>query len=179
MSIKRAILLGRFQPFHLGHLAVIKQILSEQDELVIGIGSAQASHTEDNPFTAGERIMMITKSLDHEGIPRDLWYLIPLVDVGNNSLWVSHVRSIAPPFKTVYSGNPLVKRLFKEAGFDVREPPPFNRSEYSGTEIRKKMFSGGKWEASVPEAVTGVIREIGGLERMLDLRKSEKSVACD
>ncbi len=177
MAIKRAVLLGRFQPFHLGHLAVIRQILAEQDELVIGIGSAQASHTEDNPFTAGERIMMITKALDHDKVPRDKWYVIPLVDVGNNSLWVSHVRSSAPPFQAVYSGNPLVKRLFKEAGVDVREPPPFNRREYSGTEIRKKMLAGKDWKNSVPPAVAEVIGEIGGLQRILDLKKSDKKAA--
>jgi len=179
MAIKRAVLLGRFQPFHLGHLAVVKQILAEQDELVIGIGSAQASHTEDNPFTAGERIMMITKALDQEKIPRNKWYIIPLVDVGNNSLWVSHVRSSAPPFQTVYSGNPLVKRLFKEAGVDVREPPPFNRRECSGTEIRKKMVEGKKWQKSVPPVVVGVITELGGLQRMIDLKRSDTRAASD
>lgn len=179
MAIRRAVLLGRFQPFHLGHLAVVKQILSEQDELVIAIGSAQASHTQENPFTAGERIMMITKALDNERIPRDRWYVIPLVDVGNNSLWVSHVRSSAPPFQAVYSGNPLVQRLFREAGTEVREPPPFNRKECAGTEIRKKMVEGRNWAKSVPPAVAVVIQEIGGLQRMLDLRKSDKRVVCD
>src|SRR3970040_1541422 len=52
----RALWIGRFQPFHLGHLSMAKRILAEVDELVIGIGSAQYSHTPENPFTAGERL---------------------------------------------------------------------------------------------------------------------------
>ncbi|MEM3766696.1 MAG: adenylyltransferase/cytidyltransferase family protein, partial [Candidatus Bathyarchaeia archaeon] len=32
---KRGLFVGRFQPFHKGHLHVIKEILSEVDELVI------------------------------------------------------------------------------------------------------------------------------------------------
>ena len=56
---KRGLFLGRFQPFHLGHLDVIKQALKMVDELVIVIGSAQYSHTFENPFTDSEREEMI------------------------------------------------------------------------------------------------------------------------
>ncbi|HIQ38838.1 MAG TPA: nicotinamide-nucleotide adenylyltransferase, partial [Methanothermococcus okinawensis] len=56
----RGFLIGRWQPFHKGHLSIIEEISKEVDELIIGIGSAQKSHTLNDPFTAGERIMMIT-----------------------------------------------------------------------------------------------------------------------
>jgi len=49
--VKRGLFVGRFQPFHLGHLGVVKDILNEVDELVIVVGSAQYSHRIDNPFT--------------------------------------------------------------------------------------------------------------------------------
>ncbi|MEM0023032.1 MAG: adenylyltransferase/cytidyltransferase family protein, partial [Archaeoglobaceae archaeon] len=48
----RALFIGRFQPYHLGHHEVVKKILEEVDELIIGIGSAQESHSLENPFTA-------------------------------------------------------------------------------------------------------------------------------
>ncbi len=51
------------QPIHKGHMDVIKRILREVDEVIIGIGSAQLSHTPKDPFTAGERTMMISKAL--------------------------------------------------------------------------------------------------------------------
>ncbi len=50
-----ALLIGRFQPFHNGHLEVVKTISKKCDRMIIGIGSAQLSHTFENPFTAGER----------------------------------------------------------------------------------------------------------------------------
>ena len=41
---KRGLFVGRFQPFHLGHLDMVKYALTEVDELIIVIGSAQDSH---------------------------------------------------------------------------------------------------------------------------------------
>jgi nicotinamide-nucleotide adenylyltransferase len=162
-SKKRGFYIGRFQPFHLGHRKVITEIAKEVDELVIGIGSAQQSHSPENPFTAGERIMMISRSL--EGL--DLYYyVIPISDIYRNAIWVAHVRSMTPPFTSVYSNNPLVSRLFNEAGYEVQYSPMYNRTEYSGTEIRRRMLAGENWQKLVPGEVVDVIREIKGVERL-------------
>lgn len=169
----RGILIGRFQPFHRGHVYVIKKIQSAVDEIIICIGSAQESHSRDNPFTAGERVMMIKKSLYENGIKKN-YYILPIADVNNNSLWVSHIRSLTPPFSKVYSGNTLVKRLFKEKGTEVDTPPMYNRKEFSGTEIRRRMLNGEPWEEFVPKAVIDVIEEVGGIERIRDLAKNDK-----
>ncbi|MEE8167719.1 MAG: nicotinamide-nucleotide adenylyltransferase [Candidatus Hydrothermarchaeales archaeon] len=168
----RGLLIGRFQPVHKGHVYVIKEILKEVDEIIVCIGSAQLSHSLENPFTAGERLMMVAKSLAENGVKQH--YIIPIPDVNNNSLWVSHVRSHTPPFNKVYSGNTLVKRLFKEVGVEVQTPPLYNRHEYSGTEIRRRMLAGEPWEDLVPEGVAEVIKEVGGEQRMLDLTKTDK-----
>ncbi len=61
--VTRGLYVGRFQPFHLGHLGAVKAVLKEVDELVIVIGSAQYSHNLNNPFTAGERLVMIRRAL--------------------------------------------------------------------------------------------------------------------
>ncbi len=173
MKKKRGLLIGRFQPFHKGHLFVVEKILEEVDEIIIGIGSAQISHTLENPFTAGERLMMIAKSLFENGINKT-FYIIPIPDVNNNAIWVSHVKSLTPPFDVVYSGNPLVKRLFKEAGIEVRTPPLYNRKLFSGTEIRKRMINDEDWQSLVPKAVVSVVEEIDGVSRLKDLLKSDK-----
>ena len=54
----RGLLIGRFQPFHGGHLEVVRKIRTDRPaaSLLIGIGSAEESYTWENPFTAGERI---------------------------------------------------------------------------------------------------------------------------
>jgi len=49
--MSRALIFGRFQPFHLGHLMVIKWALEKFDELVLLVGMANESHTLLNPFT--------------------------------------------------------------------------------------------------------------------------------
>lgn len=164
----RGFFVGRFQPYHLGHHEVIKNIIKEVDELIIGIGSAQESHTLENPFTAGERILMIVRALEELNIDKRV-YVIPLEDIYRNSLWVSHVCSMVPPFDVVYTNNPLVYRLFKEAGFKVKSTKMYNRKEYQGTEIRKKMLNGENWEKYVPKAVAEVIKEIDGISRIREI----------
>ncbi|MFW6045623.1 MAG: nicotinamide-nucleotide adenylyltransferase, partial [Natronomonas sp.] len=109
----RGFYIGRFQPYHEGHQAMVERVSEEVDELVVGIGSADQSHTLRNPFTAGERIMMITKALVDVDI---VTYAVPIEDLNRNSVWVSHVESMSPRFDVAYSNNPLVVRLFKEAG---------------------------------------------------------------
>ena len=59
-------LIGRFQPFHLGHLEAIKFALAKVEHLHVGIGSSNKSHEERNPFTADERKKMILSSIDDE-----------------------------------------------------------------------------------------------------------------
>jgi nicotinamide mononucleotide adenylyltransferase len=57
----------------------------------------------------------------------------------------------------------------EEAGYEVRASPMFNREMYSGTEIRRRMVSKGKWQGLVPPAVVRVIGEIDGVGRLKEL----------
>ncbi|AKG92477.1 nicotinamide-nucleotide adenylyltransferase [Geoglobus ahangari] len=167
----RAFFIGRFQPYHLGHHEVLREIFSEVEEVVIGIGSAQESHTIENPFTAGERVMMVDRAVGElmAEVGERKVYIIPLEDVYRNSLWVSHVVSMTPYFNVVYSNNPLVIRLFREAGFEVRKTKLFNRVSYQGTEIRRRMICGERWEDLVPRPVVEVIEGIDGVKRLRDI----------
>ena len=169
----RGLLVGRMQPIHDGHMDVIRRILDEVDEVVIGIGSAQLSHTLKDPFTAGERTMMINKALTENGIPPSRYYITPIQDVACNSLWVAQVKMLTPPFVVIYSGNPLVQRLFIEAGYKVTTPPLFNREVYSGTEVRKRMLLGDEWKSLLPSSVVDVIEEIDGIKRIKHISKKE------
>ena len=68
MKKLRGILIGRMQPVHNGHIQVIESILDEVDEIIIGIGSAQLSHSLKDPFTAGERVVMMNQALADIGV---------------------------------------------------------------------------------------------------------------
>ena len=170
MYMKRAFYIGRFQPYHLGHHAIMKMIAKEVDEVVIGIGSAQKSHELADPFTAGERVMMIRHALDELDICH---YALPIEDIQQNSIWVSYTISRTPPFDIVYSNNPLVIQLFEEAGITVNRSPMYQRNLYSGTEIRRKMIAGEEWKHLVPLAVAEVIDEINGVARLKNVSKKD------
>ncbi|MFB6157194.1 MAG: nicotinamide-nucleotide adenylyltransferase [Haloferacaceae archaeon] len=159
----RGFYIGRFQPYHDGHHHMVSEIADEVDELVLGIGSAGDSHTARNPFTAGERIMMVKKSVREFDLPT---YAVPIEDLERHSVWVSHVRSMSPAFDVAYSNNPLVVRLFEEAGVEVRQSPMFRREVLEGAEIREQMVEGGGWRRHVPDPVVEVIEEVGGLQRI-------------
>ena len=162
-----ALIIGRFQPLHNGHLEVIRKVASECDRIIIGIGSAQYSHSKDNPFTAGERYLMISETIKVEGI--DNVSIVPVEDINRYSIWVSHVASMCPPFSIVYSNNSVTRRLFEEAGYDVRDSPLYNRKEFSGTEVRKRLSEGGNWQSLVPAPVAKVIMDIDGVSRVKEL----------
>ncbi len=133
----RGLLIGRYQPFHLGHLHCIQDVLKKLPEIIIAIGSAQFSHTLHNPFTAGERITMIRLAMDEAKIDASKYYIIPIRDLRIHDLWVAHVVSQTPKFEVVFSNEPVTSRLFKEARFKVEPMPFYDREAYSATEIRE------------------------------------------
>ena len=165
----RALFVGRFQPFHKGHLAMLRRILESNGEVILGIGSAQYSHTGENPFTGGERYEMIKRTLDDEGITN--YHIVPIPDTHVHSVWVSHVKSLVPPFDVVYTNSDLVVRLFREHGLKVLSPPLVDRESLSGTEVRARMQKDGEWESLVPAPVAAYIKEIDGIERIRETYK--------
>jgi nicotinamide-nucleotide adenylyltransferase len=171
--VKRGLFVGRFQPFHIGHLKAVKGILKKLDELVIVVGSSQYSHRTDNPFTAGERVTMIRRTLEEERISPSRYWIVPVPDVHVHITWVAQVIGYTPKFTVVYTNDPLTRRLFIEASYEVR-PVPFHKRElYSATEIRKRMLNGKNWEELLPSSVVQFIKEIDGVERLRDLAKTD------
>ena len=175
MDKVRGILIGRMQPVHNGHMEVIKRILEEVDEIVIGIGSAQLSHEVKDPFTAGERILMMTQALAEIDVDPSRYYIIPMQDINFNAIWASHVKMLTPPFSIVYSGNPLVKQLFAEEGYEVRQPPLYDRIHLSGTEVRRRILENENWQELVPKATADLLKEIDGVNRLKNLSVKEIS----
>jgi nicotinamide-nucleotide adenylyltransferase len=151
----KALFIGRFQPFHYGHLKLLQSISKRYQEIVIGIGSSQYKGTDTNPFSYEERKKMIESSLDRIGIHN--YKIIPIPDIHNPPKWVSHVLSLVPSFDVVVSNNSFTLQLFKEKGFSVESTPFFEG--YSGREIRKKIREGQPWEDLVPPEVSKIIKE--------------------
>lgn len=171
---KRGLFVGRFQPFHLGHINAIKNVLKEVDELVVVIGSAQYSHNLNDPFTAGERLVMVRKALEEAQVDCSRFWVVPVPDVHLHMMWVSAVEGYTPHFDVVYSNEPLTRRLFIEAGYKVKALRFHERKLYSSTEIRERMIKGENWKKLVPKSVSVFIEEIDGVNRLRDLNKTDK-----
>ena len=164
--MKKGLILGRFQPFHFGHLKLIESIVNDKVLPLICIGSAQYSHTVDNPFTVKERkemIMAVLQSLNCE------YEIFEIPDINNYDLYVSHLETFVPIFDQIYSGNPIVQRLFDEAGYKVVKLQMFNREVWEGSAIRLAMREGGDWESAVPNQIVDIIQNIAGTERLKTL----------
>ena len=159
--------IGRFQPFHKGHLQDIKEALKEVDELIIAIGSSQFSHTEENPFSVEERIEMIEDTL----IANDIsdYTIFPIPDIGNDNKWVEHIELIVPQFDVVFTGNELTEKLFREKKYKVIKVKIMEG--INGTTIRDKIVKNESWQELVPKEVSDFIKKINGIERIRKLKR--------
>ena len=172
--VTRGLYVGRFQPFHLGHLEAIQRVLKEADEAVIVIGSAQYSHKTNNPFTAGERLVMIRGALKEASVDYSRVWVVPVPDVHLHMLWVAALEGYTPRFNVVYSNEPLTRRLFMEAGYKVKSIRFYERKDYNSTLVREKMLKGDSWTSLVPKSVAEFIAEIDGVNRLRDLNRTDK-----
>jgi nicotinamide-nucleotide adenylyltransferase len=162
----RGLLVGRFQPFHSGHLGTVRRIRTQapRSELILAIGSAEQSYTRENPFTASERFEMIVRALAEAKI--DGVVPVPVPDIHRHSLWVRHLEGLLPVFETVYTNNPLTKLLFARAGYAVERPPLIDRARLEGRKIRALLAAGRPLGRRVPPAVASFLASIDAPGRL-------------
>lgn len=86
-----AVFIGRFQPFHLGHLTVINKALEIAEQVLVLIGSVNEPRTLRNPFTYAERIRMISDSI---GYPHNMRLMYgPIEDhLYNDTIWIESIQ---------------------------------------------------------------------------------------
>ncbi len=177
----RVLFFGRFQPFHYGHLAALKWLYERFSEVVVLIGMADESHTWINPFTAGERIMMVREAARWAGL--DLSRIITAT-IRTLSIYVGnagYVLNYVPPVEAVANANPAVNRAFRDAGYKTVTPPIVNRDKWSGEYIRCLMLLGrDEWRELVPPPVAEIIESIDGVSRVREIAGSYPSAveAC-
>lgn len=160
----KALFIGRFQPFHKGHLLLMQSISNQYEEIIIGIGSSQYRNISDNPFSEDERKEMIKKSLGSIGMSN--YRIVSIPDIHNPPKWVSHVLSIISDFDVVISNNSFTKQLFSEKGFIVKNTLYFEKEKYSGEEIRRRIKNDETWEDLVPDVVVKIIKDLDGVKRI-------------
>ena len=160
-------LIGRFQPFHLGHLEAIKFALSNVEHLHIGIGSSNKSHEKRNPFTADERKKMILSSMDEKILKNVSLHYIP--DVDDHSKWTHLVDEIIPEYDLVFSNDNFTHELYGKRGKSIISVDLKSRSNLSGTNIRNLILTDQNWKEFVPIGTMNVLTEINAKKRLEDL----------
>ena len=158
------LLIGRFQPFHLGHLEALQFALSKVDKLWLGLGSSNKSIEQNNPFSAEERKKMILSSIDDSMKNKITIYFIP--DVDNHVKWIEKIDTIVPKFDIVFSNDPLTDHLYSKRTVQVISIPFLKRDQLSGTRIRNLIKSDQKWDDLVPSGTKAILENLDSKNRL-------------
>ncbi len=145
-----AVFIGRFQPFHNGHLSVVLKAKEIADTVLIIIGSVDKPRTYKNPFSFDERKEMIEKSLRYpHGIEvgKDLVIRGNVDTIYNDTAWATRIQEIVSD--TTQSNNVcLIGHKKDDSSYYLDMFPQWHLEEVeaeeyglSATEIREKYFS--------------------------------------
>jgi nicotinamide-nucleotide adenylyltransferase len=161
------LLIGRFQPFHLGHLDALQFALSKVDKLWVGLGSSNLPSQKDNPFSAEQRQEMILSSIDETMKEKISIYFIP--DLDNHIKWIEKIDTIVPKFDIIFSNDELTKHLYSKRNIQVMTIPFLKRDKLSGTHIRDLIISDQKWNDLVPEGSKKFLEKINAKNHLKNL----------
>ena len=90
IMLHTAVLIGRFQPLHNGHMALLRAALDRARQVVVVLGSAMQAPNPKNPFSWQERAQMLREALPPQDAARV--HCVPVRDYYNEPLWVNAVR---------------------------------------------------------------------------------------
>ena len=161
------LLVGRFQPFHLGHLDAVLFGLSRTENLFIGIGSSNKSNEKKNPFSAEERKEMIISSIESSMLGRIKIFEIP--DVDNHEKWTFEIDQIVSKYDIVFTNDEFTKTLFEKRQINVIPVVLKEREKFSGTNIRQLIIDDKNWQDLVPQGTQKVLDKLNAKGRLKNL----------
>lgn len=171
-----SVLIGRFQPFHNEHLALLRLALRSAPRALVILGSAFHAPNAKNPFTDSQRQAMILDSLEPSERERVSFHLQP--DLHDDRAWAESVRSAAEaafPHASVClighekDASSYYLRLFPDFFF---EGAPAS-SPLSSTEVREALFSESEYPFgdSLPAGSLEILRSFRASERFPVLQR--------
>lgn len=153
----RGLVVGRFQPFHYGHKALIAQALEDCVHIVVGLGSTNAKPSLRNPFSAAERRQMIEAAFPNEVASSQLT-IVDIPDLHDPPRWVAHVLKITGKIDKVYGNDDGTLDLFDFAGLKTVRPGLVEREKWEASTLRMQMAEDDMtWRKSVPPAVAKLL----------------------
>ena len=161
------LLVGRFQPFHMGHIFSIREALKLCDKLWLCIGSTNVKPSFKNPFSVQERREMMESSIDPELLKRIRIYEVP--DVDDHKKWLKHLDSIVPAYGLVITKDPILEHLYSYREEKIVDVPFVDRDKLCGIKIRDLILSGKNWKEYVPERTAQILDRIDAHGRLCDM----------
>ena len=159
------ILVGRFQPVHIGHVQAIEFALENSNKLFIVVGSAEKSNQKRNPFTFEERKKMIELAINEKEL-QDNISIIPINDANNHTEWIASIKNTVGEYNLIFTNDELTEKLFKKNETKVINVPLLDRNILSATEVRKRLELDKEWKSlGIPE-IANYLTEIIAVERM-------------
>ena len=168
MEFNTLAFIGRFQPFHNGHKAVVDSALTRADRVAIIIGSHEQARNARNPLSTQERIDMISAVYPTEVADGRIQF-VPMVDhTYNMDRWIAAVQAAVNTVAfTPFSPDPVKIGLIGHAkdatSFYLKSFPTWgsvavaNVRGINATDIRDAFFEGRDFSAKMPEAAHDVL----------------------
>lgn len=158
MQYRTALVVGRFQPFHTGHLYLLKKAFSLAEELVIAIGSSNV-HNNDNPLTYEQRVQMLKIVLERENLQDRIKKVVPSPDFPDDEQWRNTLLENAGEFQISLGNNDWTNSVLASAGYEVLTVPHLDREIFQGQYIRKLFREHKNWQERVPEYLQEYIQQ--------------------
>ncbi|MGD1904886.1 MAG: adenylyltransferase/cytidyltransferase family protein [Leptolyngbyaceae cyanobacterium] len=174
MVFSCVVCIGRFQPFHWGHWAMVQAALNQGERVIILLGSHQSRQYRQNPWTAAEREQMIRASLSHG--ENECIDCLPIPDFPSFADWSAHIHQqvTAKPTEQVaiLSYHPEGIAFFREyfPHWTYIEQP--RQPHLHATDIRHAYFQGAPepvYRAKIPAGTLAFLREFKGRSRYWEL----------
>lgn len=155
---KIGIVIGRFQPFHLGHKYVIEKALEYCEKIYIGIGSAQVSDGK-NPYSLKKRKQFLETFIKEEGFKPRILQIFSIDDHPDDDVWFDHLIKRIPGTEVVIGDNEWVNGIFERHGVPVVRIGYYKRHILEGTKIRNLLEQKKSIARRVPAYITKVINK--------------------
>ena len=146
---KFGLVIGRFQPFHLGHKYLIEKALEVCDKIIIGVGSSN-KNDEENPYPADTRVEFLKKFINEEKLETRVSKIIKLNDNPDDDIWFENLIKKTGKFDVTIGNNAWNNGIIERHGMNAVTIGFYKRHRLEGIKIRKLMEEEKKWEDRVP-----------------------------
>ena len=151
-------MLGRFQPFHLGHAALLTSVLRTVSPatVMVAIGSANVDPDLNNPWSAAERQEMIELWAEGEGFSDQLQF-VHIPDINDPPNWVKHAEKYHGASGVLHTSDSATAELYEASKWEIQHHGLHSREDLVGWRVRATL----KLTFAVPEAdaVQMILRE--------------------